>query len=135
MEYSLSSLSLTVDSMKQKLSAMPLVTQLPIGQGKAFTGFIDLLSMDVLLWKRGSDGVEFQCIPLLKTSIDGGTSDRDFSSIPSLLGPGWKFGDIPVGREEVEEALNHRSFLAEQVQSVVVSVFILSRFCTGDQHG
>lgn len=100
--------------MKRKLSATPLVTQVPVGQGKGFTGLIDLLSMDVLLWKRGSDGVEFQRVPLLETSKEM-TEARDFRGIPSLLGPGWKFGDVPVSKEMVEEALNHRSLLAEQV--------------------
>ena len=113
------SLSLTVDSMKQKLSATPLVTQVPIGQGKDFMGFVDLPSMDVLVWKRGSDGVDFQCIPLLTGT--GETGGKDFLSIPSLLGPSWKFGDIPVSREKVEEALNQRLLLAEQVFVAVCS--------------
>ncbi len=104
---------MTVDSMKQKLGATPLVTQLPLGQGRDFTGFVDLLSMDVLTWQRGSDGVEFRCVPLLKTNTE--TGGRDFHSISSLLGPNWKFGDVPVSKEIVEEALTHRSQLSEQV--------------------
>lgn len=105
---------MTVDSMKQKLSATPLITQLPLGQGKDFTGIIDLLSMDILVWERGSDGSAFACVPLLKD--DAKTGARDFGSIPSLLGPAWKNGDFPVSREMVREALEHRSLLAEQVR-------------------
>ena len=100
--------------MTKKLGAMPLVTQVPLGQGKGFTGLVDLLSMDVLLWEAGSDGVEFQRVPLLKPHTETGV--KDFGTIPSLLGPSWKFGDVPVSRETMEDVLNRRSLLAEQVR-------------------
>ena len=111
--FAVSSLSLTIDSMKEKLSATPLVTQIPLGQGKEFAGLIDLLSMDVLLWeRRGRDHTSFQRIPLLKASSGEG---RDFSKIPSILGSSWTFGDVPVSKEVVKEAVDQRSHLAEQV--------------------
>lgn len=99
--------------MKQKLDAVPLITQLPLGQGKDFTGVIDLLSMDILVWERGSDGSEFTRIPLLKINQDTGV--RDFGSIGMLLGPNLNFADLPVSRERIKDALDHRSMLAEQV--------------------
>lgn len=99
--------------MKQKLDATPLVTQLPLGEGREFTGVVDLLTMDLLVWERGSDGSEYVRVPLLKA--DPRTGARDFDSLPALLGPGWRFGELPVSRERVKEALEHRSVLAEQV--------------------
>ena len=102
--------------MKRKLSATPLVTQLPLGQGKEFTGVIDLLSMDLLVWERGSDGSEYARVPLLKG--DPQTGRKEFAGLTGLLGSGWKFGDYPVSRERVKEALEYRSLLAEQVRLV-----------------
>ncbi len=100
--------------MKRKLGATPLVTQLPLGCGKGFRGVIDLLSLDALIWERGTDGSEFTCIPLLP--VDAETGVGDFSLVPSLLSPSWRCGgDLPVSREEVKEALDQRALLAEQV--------------------
>lgn len=99
--------------MKKKLGATPLVTQLPLGQGKEFTGVIDLLPMDVLMWERGSDGSKYARMPLLKVNPQTGV--KDFSSLPALLGSDWKFGDFPVSQEGIKEALEQRSILAEQV--------------------
>lgn len=99
--------------MKEKLDAVPLILQLPLGQGKDFTGVIDLLSMDILLWDRGSDGSDITRVPLLKSDSDTGC--RDFNSLATLLGPGFKFADFPVSRERLKDALDHRSLLAEQV--------------------
>ena len=123
MIYSLSfSLSMTIESMKEKLGATPLVTQLPLGQGKEFRGVVDLLSLDVLLWGRGTDGSEFTSFPLLRT--DPETGEKDFSAVPSLLDPNWKCGgDLPVSRDDVKEALKHRSLLAEQVRAKVYSQY------------
>ncbi len=100
--------------MRHKLNATPLVTQLPLGQGKEFRGVIDLLSLEVLIWDRGTDGSDFTCVPLLRENSE--TGERDFSSVPSLLSTsGQRGGDLPVSRDEVKEALNMRSLLAEQV--------------------
>ena len=105
---------MTTESVKQKLGATPLVLQLPLGQGKGFRGIIDLLSLDVLIWERGTDGSEFVCVPLL--GVDGETGRRDFAGAPTLLGSNWKCErDLPISREEVKEALEQRSLLAEQV--------------------
>lgn len=99
--------------MKNKLKATPLVTQLPLGQGKDFAGVIDLVSMDALIWERGHDGSKFTRVPLLGANVDTGA--KDFAGIPNLLGPGWEFGDVPVSREEAKEVLECRRRLAEQV--------------------
>ena len=111
----LCSLCLTTDSMRQKLGVTPLVLQLPLGQGKEFRGVVDLLSLDVLTWERGTDGSKFTSVPLLP--VDSKTGQGDFARAPSLLGDSWNGkGDLPVSRDEVKEALEQRSLLAEQVR-------------------
>ncbi len=48
-----------VEMIKSKLSALPLVVQLPIGSEKDFSGVIDLISMKAIIWKNEALGAEF----------------------------------------------------------------------------
>uniref|UniRef100_A0A3Q4ANY2 Tr-type G domain-containing protein n=1 Tax=Mola mola TaxID=94237 RepID=A0A3Q4ANY2_MOLML len=60
-------LRFSVESIKQKLKVTPVVLQFPIGSGKNFSGVVDLLTNQKLLWKRGSlgdDGQVFESKPL-----------------------------------------------------------------------
>ncbi|XP_018430215.1 PREDICTED: ribosome-releasing factor 2, mitochondrial [Nanorana parkeri] len=52
------SFSYSVESIKQKLKANPLLLQLPIGEGKSFQGLVDLLSMESICWsvRSSEDG-------------------------------------------------------------------------------
>ena len=49
----------TVDMMKTKLNATPLVMQLPVGTGDGFRGIVDLLRMQQILWDDASLGTVF----------------------------------------------------------------------------
>lgn len=49
------SLQRTADAIKRRLGATPLVTQLPLGEGGAFWGVIDLLTMEVV-WSADKEG-------------------------------------------------------------------------------
>src|ERR1051326_1990895 len=46
----------TVDMIKDRLGAVPLVTQLPIGSESEFKGIIDLIRMRALLWQSNGKG-------------------------------------------------------------------------------
>ena len=107
-------MSLTVDSMKQKLDATPLITQLPLGCGRDFKGVIDLLSMDVLLWSSDpdDDGAEFRRVPLLGVSEAG---EKDYGSLHSLPEKEGFFSGL-LSKDDLKSALNYRKFLAEQVR-------------------
>ncbi|MEU7602297.1 elongation factor G [Streptomyces sp. NPDC041003] len=52
-----------VASIRQRLGAVPLVVQLPIGREDAFTGVVDLLGMRALQWHAGSDTYETGPVP------------------------------------------------------------------------
>ncbi|XP_040012868.1 ribosome-releasing factor 2, mitochondrial isoform X2 [Xiphias gladius] len=83
-------LSFSIESIRQKLKANPVLLQIPVGSGKNFTGVVDLLTNQKLIWKRrsmGDDGRTFESKPL------------DQSDEPELL-------------QEVNEA---RAALIEQV--------------------
>lgn len=84
------SLARTVNSMESRLKTTPLVTQLPLGTGQDFHGVIDLVTMEALMWERGTDGASFSRVP---------------------LGDG-----SPVSQATLEEAQQARYHLVEQVR-------------------
>jgi elongation factor G len=49
----------TVDMMKERLIANPLLLQLPVGQGENFTDVIDLIEMKQISWEEESLGVNY----------------------------------------------------------------------------
>uniref|UniRef100_A0A7N8WN03 Ribosome-releasing factor 2, mitochondrial n=1 Tax=Mastacembelus armatus TaxID=205130 RepID=A0A7N8WN03_9TELE len=60
-------LGFSIESIRQKLKANPVLLQIPIGSGKNFTGVVDLLSKQKLIWKlssMGEDGRVFEMKPL-----------------------------------------------------------------------
>lgn len=56
-------LDAAVTSIRERLGAVPLVVQLPIGREDAFTGVVDLLDMRSLTWRAGSDTYETGPVP------------------------------------------------------------------------
>ena len=86
--------------MQQKLKATPLVTQIPIGEGKDFCGVVDLVPMELLLWKPHSDGSDFSRVSL----VEGG----DFSTIQGRR-------ELPVSEELLDGAMEARLHLVDQV--------------------
>jgi elongation factor G len=50
---------MSVDSIKEKLGATPLVLQLPIGAESAFAGVVDLVRMKSITWKDETLGAEY----------------------------------------------------------------------------
>ena len=49
----------TIESMKEKLNANPLVLQLPVGKEDNFTGVIDLLTLKQIVWDQDTLGATF----------------------------------------------------------------------------
>ncbi|MGW6710358.1 elongation factor G [Streptomyces sp. NPDC054956] len=56
-------LDTAVASIRERLSTVPLVVQLPIGREDEFTGVVDLLGMRALVWHTGSDTCETGPVP------------------------------------------------------------------------
>ncbi|MFG2874689.1 elongation factor G [Streptomyces sp. NPDC048337] len=56
-------LDTAVASIRQRLGAVPLVVQLPIGREDGFTGVVDLVRMRALIWHPGSDTYETGPVP------------------------------------------------------------------------
>ncbi|XP_077354395.1 ribosome-releasing factor 2, mitochondrial [Festucalex cinctus] len=58
------SLSFCLESIRQKLKANPVLLQLPVGTGRNFSGVVDLLTNQRLMWKPTDDGRIFDTRPL-----------------------------------------------------------------------
>ncbi|KAL2099881.1 hypothetical protein ACEWY4_004275 [Coilia grayii] len=57
------SLSLSLQSIKEKLKANPVLLQIPIGSGRSFTGLVDLITKQRMAWRakgREDDGRVFE---------------------------------------------------------------------------
>ena len=100
--------------MEKKLRATPLVVQLPLGQGRDFTGVLDLLSMDVLMWAKGEDGRNFTCVPLITHTNEDGKKDFKKLSSKQII-DSLSAEHLPIDSKLISEALDMRYNLAEQV--------------------
>lgn len=109
--------------MEKKLRATPLVVQLPLGQGRDFTGVIDLLTMDVLMWNKGGDGRNFTCVPLITHTNEDGKKDFKKLSSKQLI-DNLNAENLPIDSKLVSEALDMRYSLAEQVSEYACVHFI-----------
>ncbi|KAI4816991.1 hypothetical protein KUCAC02_009287 [Chaenocephalus aceratus] len=63
------SLRFSLESIKKKLKANPVLLQIPVGSGKDFSGVVDLLTNQKLIWKHKTmrdeeDGRTFEITPL-----------------------------------------------------------------------
>ena len=54
----------TVEMMKERLNANPLILQLPVGQGDDFTDVIDLIHMKQIRWDEDALGTTFALLPI-----------------------------------------------------------------------
>lgn len=63
------SFNYTVESIREKLKAKPLLLQLPIGEARTFKGVVDVVNKEKLVWNSNSDdGKDFERKPLSETS-------------------------------------------------------------------
>lgn len=63
-------LDFCIESIKEKMQTTPILLQVPIGCGKNFSGVVDLLTNEKLIWKMRSiedDGSRFEVMPLDET--------------------------------------------------------------------
>jgi elongation factor G len=66
-----------VDMIVDRLGAVPLVTQLPIGVEDKFIGLIDLVRMKAIIWKDESLGAEFEFRDIPADQADEAASYRE----------------------------------------------------------
>jgi elongation factor G len=69
--------SRTVQMIKDRLGAAPLILQLPWGSEDTFTGVIDLVNMKAIIWEDESLGAQFQEVPIPPDLMEEASSYRD----------------------------------------------------------
>jgi len=67
----------TVEMIKTKLGAYPLVLQLPVGTGEDFQGVIDLVRMQHIRWDESSLGILFTSEPVPADMLDQAADYRE----------------------------------------------------------
>ncbi|MGA8241720.1 MAG: elongation factor G [Desulfobacterales bacterium] len=67
----------TVEMMKEKLHANPLVLQLPVGTEDDFSGVIDLIEMRTIVWDNETLGASYQIEDIPESMIDKARQYRD----------------------------------------------------------
>jgi elongation factor G len=66
-----------VDMMVDRLGAVPVVTQLPVGVEADFVGVVDLLLMKAIIWKDENLGAEFEYVDIPEDMADQAAEYRE----------------------------------------------------------
>jgi elongation factor G len=67
----------TVDMMRTKLHANPIILQLPIGEEESFSGVIDLVHLKQIVWDDDSQGAEFTYEDMPADRLESARSHRE----------------------------------------------------------
>ncbi|XP_043743806.1 ribosome-releasing factor 2, mitochondrial isoform X4 [Cervus elaphus] len=113
------SFNYAVESIREKLKAKPLLLQLPVGEGKAFKGVVDVVGKEKLLWNPNSnDGKDFERKPLLETSdpkLLNETTEARNALIEQVADLDDEFADLVLG----EFSENFDLLPAEKLQTAI----------------
>ncbi|XP_055277823.1 ribosome-releasing factor 2, mitochondrial isoform X1 [Moschus berezovskii] len=113
------SFNYAVESIREKLKAKPLLLQLPIGEGKAFKGVVDVVGKEKLLWNPNSDdGKDFERKPLLEMSdpkLLKETTEARNALIEQVADLDDEFADLVLG----EFSENFDLLPAEKLQTAI----------------
>lgn len=66
-----------VEMIRERLKANPLILQIPVGKEENFTGVIDLLSMQEIIWDNGTQGAEYATNDIRPHLMEEATSFRE----------------------------------------------------------
>jgi len=68
---------MSVDTIREKLGANPLVLQLPVGAESAFKGVVDLVRMKALIWSGEELGAKFEAVDIPADLADKAAEYRE----------------------------------------------------------
>jgi elongation factor G len=99
----------TVESMKKKLRANPLIMQLPVGLEDNFTGVIDLIEMHRIAWDDQTLGASYQVLEIPEDLVDQSRTYRD-RLIETVAEQDDEImeaylSDVPIGVEALQSAI------------------------------
>ncbi|MFH1885729.1 MAG: GTP-binding protein, partial [Pseudomonadota bacterium] len=109
----------TVDQIRERLGAKPLVVNIPIGAEEDFSGVVDLLSMEELVWDGDVQGATFQRQPIRESLAQRAASERerlveDVAETDDALMEKYLEGEA-IGQEELAEAIRKATLARKAV--------------------
>lgn len=113
----------SVEMIKDRLGATPLVLQLPWGAEENFMGVIDLLNMKAVIWEDETLGAEFKEVPIPSDLIEEATRYREI-----LLEILADKNDIIMDKYLSEEEIEIKE-LKQAIRAATIKLEVLPIFC------
>jgi elongation factor G len=113
----------TVEMMKRRLKATPLILQLPVGEGDSFEAVIDLLQMKQIAWEADSLGAVFQV-----EEIDPAWREKAEEYREKLIETAAEYDD-PLMEAYLSESPIEPSMLMTAIRSATVGLKLVPVLC------
>jgi len=113
----------SVEMIKDRLGAIPLLLQLPWGAEENYMGVIDLLKMKAVIWEDETLGAEFKEVPIPSDLIEEATRHRE-----NLLETLADKDDIIMDKYLSEEAIEIKE-LKRAIRAATIKLEVLPIFC------
>lgn len=98
----------TVEMMKSRLHANPLIIQLPVGAEDQFTGVVDLIQMKQLVWDDSSKGASYDIVDIQPDMLESAETYRE-KMIESLADYDDELMEAFLSEAEIDNAKIHES--------------------------
>lgn len=123
----------SVHSLQEKLGVVPYIIQLPIGNEANFTGVIDLLAMEKLIWAKGgnTDGRSYDRVPLNKQQDESSfkaASEARMQLVEQLANVDSNLGELFLSDSKISEQDLHRALRRVTLTCAGVPVLCGSSF-------
>ncbi|MBN2875352.1 MAG: GTP-binding protein, partial [Spirochaetales bacterium] len=111
-----------VDELRDKLAAVPVPVQLPIGKESSFSGVIDLVSMEELRWDADQGGQNIERSPLAPERVDVAHEWRD-KLVDSLASHSDEITELYLSGEDIPAILIMKALRDQTISRKIVPVF------------
>ena len=112
-----------VDSIRERLGAVPVAFQLPIGAEDGFVGMVDLIAMQALIWKSDETGAEFETVAIPAEMQDDAELARE-QIIESVA----EFDDAVMNKFLEGETLSNDDIMTA-ARAATIALKIVPVFC------
>lgn len=113
----------TLEMMRDRLNASPLVMQLPVGAEDNFSGVIDLIDMQQIVWDQDSLGENYQAVDISPEYREKAAAYRE-KLIETLAEVDDDLMEIYLAEEEID-----RRMLMEGVRRATIALKLVPVFC------
>ncbi|OQX61711.1 MAG: elongation factor G [Desulfococcus sp. 4484_241] len=113
----------TVEMMKEKLNARPLVIQIPVGREDRFSGVIDLIEMKQVLWDDDTLGSRFEMVEIPDSLRDEAARHRE-NLIETLSDVDDRILEAYLSEEPIE-----KSEILRAIREAVISLSLVPVLC------